>query len=71
MTNIIKSKEKEASLNGTEKIFGIIRRRENFQHIASLSSLNEMTKKLLNYKKQTDLTKDKAITQTRFLTRLL
>jgi len=74
MENIIKHEEKELCSDRTQKIFGIIKNKEKFQNCVEASlafSTHEMAKGLLNYKKQTELTRDKAIMQTRCLTRLL
>ena len=72
MENMIKPKEKEASLNGTRKIFGIIRNKENFQKYVETSltfPTSEMTKELRNCEIQAELIK--AIVQSHRLTRLL
>jgi hypothetical protein len=74
MENIIKPKEKEVSSDRTGKIFGIIRKKENFQNSLETSltfSTSEMTKELRNYEIETDLIRAKALAQTRCLTKLL
>jgi len=74
MENMIKPKEKEVSSKGTRGIFGIIRNKENFQNSikASLAfSTGEMTKELRDYERQAELIRDKAMAQSRCLTRLL
>ena len=74
MENIIKPKEKEKSPDKTGKIFGIIRKKENFQNSigASLTlSAIEMTKELRNYEIEVESIRAKALTQSRCLTRLL
>jgi len=72
MENIVKPKEKEP-FNETRDMFGMVRNNKDLDFVeASLTSkASEMTKQLLNYKRQVAVTKDKAITQTRCLTRLL
>ena len=74
MENIIKPKEKEVPSDRTRKFFGIIRNKEKFQNPVEAPlafSTSKMTKELLNYKKQAELTRDKAIMQSRCLTRPL
>lgn len=73
MENIIKPKEKEVISNKTRRIFGIIRNRENFQNSVEASlafSTGEMAKAFPDLR-QAQLTKDKAMIQSRCLTRLL
>jgi len=73
MGNIIKPKEKEVFSDGTRKIFSMVRNGESFQNFeASLTfSTGEMTKELLNCKKRAELGRDKALIESRCLTRLL
>lgn len=74
MENIIKPKEKEVIANKTRRICGIIRNRENFQNSVEASlafSTGEMAKAFKDFERQAQLTKDKAIIQSRCLTRLL
>lgn len=74
MKEVIKPKEKEVSSDRARKIFGIIKNRENFQNSVEMSlefSTHGMTKELLEYERQTDLVRDKAILQNRHMTRLL
>lgn len=74
MECIIKPKEKEMSLDRTQKIFGIIKSKRNFQSLVEKSlafSTDRMTKTLLDSEKQAELIRDKTMIQSRCLTRLL
>jgi len=73
MENVVKDKEM-LSENEARKIFGLIRSKANFQNSLkpfSDFSTGEMAKTLPSYEKQANFTRDKAIMQTRCLTRLL
>jgi len=74
MKSMIKPKEKEVFSDRTRKTFGIVRNKESLQNPVEASlafSSGEVAKELLNYKRQADLKRDKAILQSRCLTRLL
>jgi len=73
MVNVVRHKVKIPS-NGTRKIFGIIRNKENFQNsveVSSTFSAEAMAKTFLGYERQEELVRDMAIVQSRCLTRLL
>jgi len=74
MENIIKPREKETSSYRIRKMFGINGNKENFQNsVDLLSSFSNgvMTRELLSYRRQAELTKDEAITLIRHSTRPL
>jgi len=75
MEKMIRNKEKEVPSERTQKIFGIIGKKENFQNLvndaSSTFSAGVTAKALSNYERQAEIIRDKMTMQSRCLTRLL